>query len=157
MTKAVLGSGLLGLALSLAIFLALPAAGAEAQSVGQPFSLEAGEEDGQSITRYKAALRIFGGVKAVYDLTAKCKAPSTLAGFERRNGNSISLVVKQFELGGGLGLEQRAAVNAYAEGQVREALSQKDCAALMADVDAQKWDVYKSERFQEDYEIVKGR
>ena len=121
------------------------------------FSLEPAEGDSPQILKYKAALRIFGGVHAVYQLTQKCRGDKSWAGYEKRNGNTLALAVKQFELGGGFGEAQKTAVGAYAEGQVKEALSAKSCASLLSDIDSQVWDIYKGERFSEDYALISSK
>jgi hypothetical protein len=162
MPRAFINSGFCGIFLAFLLILFAPAAlqlqvaSAYASDDGF-FSLEPVEDDSPSILKYKAALRIFGGVQAVYHLTNKCNAAKTWAGYEKRNGNSLAMVVRQFELGGGLGIPQKTAIDAYADGQVKEALSLKNCSALIKDIDSQEWDIYKGARFQEDYTLIKSR
>jgi hypothetical protein len=121
------------------------------------FSLEPLDEDTPSIRKYKAALRIFAGVQTVYHLSSKCNATKSWKQYEKRNGNTLAQVVKNFSLGGGMGVPQKIAVDAYTDGQMKEALSTKACAGLMADIDSQVWDIYKGDRFSEDYGILRER
>ncbi|MDR2200024.1 MAG: hypothetical protein LBR53_11360 [Deltaproteobacteria bacterium] len=121
------------------------------------FNLEPLDGDAPDILQYKAALRIFGGVQAVYQITSRCGGNKSWTGYEKRNGNTLARVVKKFELGGGFGVPQKTAVDAYAEGQVKEALSSKNCQGLLRDIDSQEWDIYKGARFSEDYTLIKGK
>jgi hypothetical protein len=149
--------------LALTLILALPSSLSAFQGGGgntnkdEVFSLETVDGDSPNIIKFKAALRIFAGVQAVYHLTSKCNAKPTWEQYEKRNGNTLAQVVKQFELGGGLGVPQKTAVDAYANGEVAEALSTKACAGLVADINSQEWDIYKGDRFKDDYSLIKAK
>jgi hypothetical protein len=123
----------------------------------EPFSLEPDDDDTPGMLRYKAALRLFAGVGAVRNFCEVCNNKKVWSQYEKRNGNSISYVVGQFKSGLGFGQEQKLAVDAYSNALSRSAFGAANCDMLMREVSSQGWDIYKGERFQEDYILVKGR
>ncbi|MDR2338962.1 MAG: hypothetical protein LBF40_02345 [Deltaproteobacteria bacterium] len=150
------------LALALASFVAAgPVAAAQPATGGNAgqavFSMEPAEGDSPEILKYKAALRLFSGAQAVHQLTRKCQSEAAWKGYEKRNGNTLAQVVKNFKLGGGLGKPQKTAIDAYADGQVKEALSEKNCDGILRDIGSQEWDIYSGRRFSEDYAIIKSK
>jgi hypothetical protein len=128
-----------------------------AQVPGFEFTLESLPDDTPGMLRYKAALRLFAGVGAVRSFCTACNNENAWKHYERRNGNSINLVVRLFEAGGGLGDQQRNAVNQYAQKLAKNALSLQNCSSIMHQVDRQEWDIYKSARFKEDYAYIKQK
>ncbi|MDR2350318.1 MAG: hypothetical protein LBF41_06830 [Deltaproteobacteria bacterium] len=120
-----------------------------------PFTLDDLPDDMPGTTRYKAALRLFAGVGAVRILCSECSNRSVWDRYEKRNGNTISLVVSRFKDGGGFGEQQRGAVNAHSRELAEKALRGANCDMLMSQVNRQDWDIYKGKRFSRDYKLVK--
>ncbi|MDR2461541.1 MAG: hypothetical protein LBE38_12325 [Deltaproteobacteria bacterium] len=121
----------------------------------EPFSLEDLEDDEPATHRYKAALRLFAGVRTVMLICNQCKDQATWDQYEKRNGNSVNYVVNQFKAGGGLGAPQKIAVDTHSTQMADAALSSFSCASLINQIQSQEWDIYKGQRFNKDYSFLR--
>ncbi|MDR2612504.1 MAG: hypothetical protein LBG06_06650 [Deltaproteobacteria bacterium] len=135
------------------------AVGAGAQQPDQPsrFTIENKPDDTLPTIRFKAALRLLAAVQTVYRICSECGGASDWKSYERRNGNTLNLASRQFANAGGLREEQKHEVDRYSEELRKQAYLLSSCPGLLAEVRDQKWDIYKAERFREDYELVKAR
>jgi hypothetical protein len=130
---------------------------ASPQDLDEPFSLDSEEDDTPGMLRYKAALRLFAGVGAVRNFCDVCNNEKVWAQYERRNGNTIRYVVGQFKKGLGFGQDQKLAVDAYSDALTDAVLRAANCEMIMREINSQRWDIYKGERFQEDYVLVRSK
>ena len=157
MRKYLFTAFLLAFGCLLALGLPRGARAASPQDLNGPFTLEDREKDTPAMLRYKAALRLFAGVWAVRNFCEVCSNEKAWTQYEKRNGTTIGYVVGQFKLGLGFGDEQKAAVKAYADEMAKNAFSGSSCSELIREVNGQGWDLYKGERFQEDYTLVRSK
>ncbi|MDR3154343.1 MAG: hypothetical protein LBW85_08770 [Deltaproteobacteria bacterium] len=120
----------------------------------QGFTIETLPDDSPPTQKYKAALRLFSAAQAVYQITSECGDSEAWKAYESRNGNTINLVVRQFAHGG-VREAQKLEVDRYAAKLRTDAYAVSSCPGLLADVRDQKWDLYKAERFQEDFQLIR--
>ncbi|MDR1313229.1 MAG: hypothetical protein LBQ12_05915 [Deltaproteobacteria bacterium] len=147
------------LAAALAAFAAFAADVSQAQGTApnSGFTIESQPGDTPPTLKYKAALRLFASVQAVHKFCSDCGDLDAWQHYERRNGTTIGLVARQFGLGGGVGEAQKQEVDRYSAKVREDAGMEYACPALMEQVRSQKWDIYKAERFDADYQTVKAK
>jgi hypothetical protein len=146
------------LALALAAFPAADAAAQQKPAVPSgPFTIDSLPEDTPVTAKYKAGLRLFAVVQAVHTICSECGSSEVWEQYERRNGNSVGLAVRQFGLGGGVREEQKREVDRYAQKVRQDAYAATACPGLLEDVRTQKWDIYKADRFKADYELIRSK
>ncbi|MDR1038628.1 MAG: hypothetical protein LBR80_00385 [Deltaproteobacteria bacterium] len=151
---------LLHAALALALALPLSASAARAQQPGAdqaPFTIETLDADTPVTAKYKAALRLFATVQAVYSICTECGSVDVWEHYQRRNGNTFNLVTRQFALGGGVMEAQKLEIDRYAADLRQKAYDANSCPGLLEEVRSQKWDIYKAERFSNDYDLVRAK
>jgi hypothetical protein len=129
----------------------------ELKAQNNKFSIQNLPDDNLNMIRYKAALRLFAGVWAVRDFCTKCSDESTWEKYERRNGTTIGYVMGQFKAGGGLGEEHKMAINAYSFKLAADAYLDSDCDGILEQINSQDWDLYKANRFHEDYVTLRQK
>ena len=157
MTRLMLSTCLIALGFFAALSLSVELEAANPQDLNSPFTLESLEDDNSAMLRYKAALRLFAGVGAVRQFCDRCSNEKAWTQYEKRNGTTIGYVVGQFKLGPGFGDAQKAAVSDYVDYLVTDAFSNSNCDAIIHEVNKQGWDLYKGERFLEDYSLVRSK
>jgi hypothetical protein len=143
------------MALALGLALGAPAAALAAPAQGA-FSLLDEPADGPDARRYKAALRLFAGARTVLIICDSCKSEAAWNRYEKRNGNTLGFVAKQFKLGGGFGEAQKRAVDVFSVEAANAELAANSCPELVAGIDSQDWDLYKGDRFHSDYEFLRS-
>jgi hypothetical protein len=120
-----------------------------------PFTLQNLPEDSPDTLKYKAALRLFGGARAVFLICGRCKDQATWSAYEKRNGNTMAFVAKKMKAYGGLRNEQKEVLNDFSNETADKAVSFINCGILISQINGQKWDLYRSERFVNDYNFLK--
>jgi hypothetical protein len=149
----------MALAVAIAALPAVPAAAQLNQPGGQsaPFTIDSLPADTAPTQKYKAGLRLFAVAQAVHQICSECGSMEAWEHYERRNGNTLGLAVRQFGLGGGVREEQKREVDRFA-GKVRQdAYAVSACPGLLEEIRTQKWDIYKADRFKADYDLIRAK
>jgi len=123
------------------------------------FSLEDGPQDSPALGKKKAALRLFKAYGVTLGQLAACRGQSpeadkALAGFTRRNGNTLATVMAVIKQLGGLSPEIKNIVDsAVAE----ESSKPGDCQVLIKAVADGQRDIYKAPQYQDDYKLIRSK
>lgn len=129
-----------------------------------PFTLETKDYDSEKMTQFKAALRLLNAYTVTMNQIRGCaaseqdaQAKKILSGFHSRNGVIMGRIMRLVEENGGLTPEIREKLDKRAAELMWADPRRGNCPAQLSHIADGGEDLYKAEKYAEDYKILRAK
>jgi hypothetical protein len=119
------------------------------------FTLDYLPDDYPALRKRKAALNLFAAYGTAIRISMDCKLSQSKVNYEKRNGNTLALVIRSIRDSGVLDQKIKDALDSIIDTKAKEAEKATGCQALAGEIDSGVWDLYKGPDLAEHYRILK--